>query len=98
MARVNVKDAPAPKKVPPPGSGKLKRAEDPMVLAAEALIVKGKERGFLSPDDILAAFADVELAPDQLFRIFNVFWDMWSHVSDGQYDIEEAVEAVDERS
>src|SRR5438309_516579 len=72
MARVNVKDAPAPKKVPSPG-GKLKRAEDPMVLAAEALIVKGKEQGFLSPDDILAGFPDVELDPDQLFRIFNVF-------------------------
>src|SRR6266849_4093598 len=85
MARVNVKDAPAPKKVPTPG-GKLKRAEDPMVLAAEALIVKGKEQGFLSPDDILAGFPDVELDPDQLFRIFNVFRDMGIEVSDGEKD------------
>src|ERR1700738_1326163 len=44
MAPVNVKDAPAPKKGPAP-RGKLKRAEDPMVLAAEALVVRGKEHG-----------------------------------------------------
>src|SRR5205085_1896444 len=44
MARASVKDAPAPKKVPAPSGGKLKRTEDPMVLAAEALIVKGKEQ------------------------------------------------------
>src|SRR5712675_655137 len=95
MARVNVKDAPAPKKVPP-GSGKLKRAEDPMVLAAEGLIVKGKEQGFLSPDDILAGFPDVELDPDQLFRIFNVFRDMGIEVSDGEKDFEEVVEIDDD--
>src|ERR1700736_2538942 len=80
MAKANLKEAPTPKKAPPPG-GKLKRSEDPMVLAAEALIVKGKEQGFLSPDDILAGFPDVELDPDQLFRIFNVFRDMGIAVS-----------------
>src|SRR6202011_2248229 len=81
MAKANLKDAPTTKKAPPPGGGKLKRSEDPMVLAAEALIVKGKEQGFLSPDDILAGFPDVELDPDQLFRIFNVFRDMGIAVS-----------------
>src|SRR5260370_927804 len=96
MARANLKDAPAPKKAPPPGGGKLKRAEDPMVLAAEALIVKGKEQGFLSPDDILAGFPDVELDPDQLFRIFNVFRDMGIDVSDGEKDFEEVVEIDDD--
>src|ERR1700716_2965350 len=96
MARGNVKDAPAPKKVPSAGSGKLKRAEDPMVLAAEALIVKGKEQGFLSPDDILAGYPDVELDPDQLFRIFNVFRDMGVEVSDGEKDFEEVVEIDDD--
>src|SRR6184192_3161088 len=96
MAKANLKDAPAPKKALPPGSGKLKRAEDPMVLAAEALIVKGKEQGFLSPDDILAGFPDVELDPDQLFRIFNVFRDMGVEVSDGEKDFEEVVEIDDD--
>jgi RNA polymerase primary sigma factor len=96
MAKANLKDAPTPKKALPPGGGKLKRSEDPMVLAAEALIVKGKEQGFLSPDDILAGFPDVELDPDQLFRIFNVFRDMGIEVSDGEKDFEEVVEIDDD--
>ena len=96
MARASVKDAPAPKKVPPPSGGKLKRAEDPMVLAAEALIVKGKEQGFLSPDDVLAGFPELELDPEQLFRIFNVFRDMGIEVSDGEKDFEEVVEIDDD--
>src|SRR5438067_2109940 len=96
MAKANLKDAPTPKKAPLPGGGKLKRSEDPMVLAAEALIVKGKEQGFLSPDDILAGFPDVELDPDQLFRIFNVFRDMGVEVSDGEKDFEEVVEIDDD--
>src|SRR5256885_995314 len=96
MAKANLKDAPTPKKALPPGGGKLKRSEDPMVLAAEALIVKGKEQGFLSPDDILAGFPDVELDPDQLFRIFNVFRDMGVEVSDGEKDFEEVVEIDDD--
>src|SRR6202165_6074037 len=96
MARVNVKDAPPPNKGPPAGSAKLKRAEDPMVLAAEALIVKGKEQGFLSPDDILAGFPDVELDPDLIFRIFTVFRDMGLEVSDGEKDFEEVVEIDDD--
>src|ERR671934_247513 len=96
MARADLKDAPLPKKVPAPPGGKPRRAEDPMVLAAEALIVKGKEQGFLSPDDILAGFPDVELDPDQLFRIFNVFRDMGIEVSDGEKDFEEVVEIDDD--
>src|SRR5260370_25720734 len=97
MARANLKDAPTPKKAPPPGGGKPpRRSEDPMVLAAEALIVKGKEQGFLSPDDILAGFPDVELDPDQLFRIFNVFRDMGIEVSDGEKDFEEVGEIDDD--
>src|SRR5437763_17210485 len=92
MAKANLKDAPTPKKAPPPGGAKLKRSEDPLVLAAEALIVKGKEQGFLSPDDILAGFPDVEFDPDQLSRIFNVFRDMGIEVSDGEEDCAEMVE------
>src|SRR5437764_9071487 len=78
------------------GAGKPRRIEDPLVLAAEALIVKGKEQGFLSPDDILAGFPDVEFDPDQLFRIFNVFRDMGIEVSDGEKDFEEIVEIDDD--
>src|SRR5919206_265605 len=92
MARADVKEAPAQK----PPAVKPRRAEEPMVLAAEALIVKGKEQGFLSPDDILAGFPEVELDPDQLFRIFNVFRDMGIEVSDGEKDFEEVVEIDDD--
>ncbi len=90
----------APDAAPAPKKGLVvKRArgsEEPMVLAAEALIVKGKEQGFLSPDDILAGFPDVEFDPDQLFRIFNVFRDMGIEVSDGEKDFEEVVEIDDD--
>src|SRR5207245_10611820 len=96
MAKANLKDAPTTKKAPPPGGGKLKRSEDPMVLAAEALIVKGKQQGFLSPDDILAGFPDVELDPDELYRIFNVFREMGVEVSDAEKDFEAVVEIDDD--
>src|SRR5437764_15440194 len=97
MARANLKDAPAPKKVPAgAANAKLKRAEDPMVLAAEALIVKGKEQGFVSPDDVLAGFPELQLDPEQLFRIFNVFRDMGIEVSDGDKGSEDVVEVDDD--
>ncbi len=60
--------------------------------AAEALIVKGKEQGVLSPDDIIAGFPNVELEPDDLIRISNAFRDMGIKVSDS----EEAAESEDE--
>src|SRR5438309_7261584 len=94
MARANLSDAPEEDKTPT--AGKARRVEDPLVLAAEALIVRGKEQGFLSPDDILAGFIDVELDPEQLFRIFNVFRDMGIEVSDGEKDFEEIVEIDDD--
>src|SRR5438270_2238753 len=95
MAQADVKDAPAVKKVAAPPAAKSRRAEDPMVRSAEALIVRRKDQGLLSPDDILAGFPDVELDPDQLFRIFNVFRDMGIEVSDGEKDFEEVVEIDD---
>jgi RNA polymerase primary sigma factor len=63
---------------------KARSADDPVVKAAEALIRKGKEEGVLSPDDIVAGFPGVELEPDELFRISNVFRDMGIKVSDSE--------------
>jgi len=60
--------------------------------AAEALIVKGKEQGVLSPDDIAAGFPGIELEPDDLIRISTAFRDMGIKVADG----EEVVEVEDE--
>jgi RNA polymerase primary sigma factor len=102
MARAKLPDAPdAPGVAPAPvkraaTAVKPKRVEDPLVLAAEALIVKGKEQGNLSPDDIIAAFPDYWFDPEQLFRIFNVFRDMGIEVSDGEKDFEEPVEIDDD--
>jgi len=92
MARARMPDAPPRKGPARPG----KRAEDPLVQAAEGLIVKGKEQGYLAPDDILGAFPDVELDPDQIFRIFNVFKEMGIEITDGEKDFEEIVEIDDE--
>src|ERR671938_387035 len=69
-----------------------KRGEDPMVTAAAALIVKGKEQGFISPDDILVAFRGARLTPDELFRISTVFGEMGIEVSDGEKEVEEAID------
>ena len=53
---------------------------DPMVVAAEALITKGKEHGFISPDEILVSFPSLE--PDQLLMIFEVFKQMGIEVAE----------------
>ncbi|TMD01849.1 MAG: hypothetical protein E6J03_10530 [Chloroflexi bacterium] len=56
---------------------------DALVQAAETLIVRGKEQGYLTPDDILQAFPEIEAEPDHLERIFSVFREMGIEVSDG---------------
>ena len=68
---------------------------DLLVAAAESLIVRGKEHGILSPDDILAAFPEMDVEPDQLERVFTVFREMGILVSDGDRDFD-TVDEVDE--
>jgi RNA polymerase primary sigma factor len=68
---------------------------DALVSAAETLIVRGKEQGYLTPDDILQGFPEVEAEPDHLERIFNVFREMGIEVSDGDRDFE-AVDDIDD--
>ena len=51
-------------------------AVDPLVVAAEGLIVRGKEHGEIPADDIIAAFPDLELEPDSLERLFDSFRQM----------------------
>src|SRR5258708_21268550 len=74
----------------PPGGGDL------LVAAAETLIVRGKEQGYLTPDDILQAFPEIEAEPDHLERIFQVFREMGIEVSDGDRDFEPVDEIDDE--
>jgi RNA polymerase primary sigma factor len=70
--------------------------DDELILVAEALIIKGKDQGFLTPDDILTAFTGIDAEPDQLFRIFNAFKEMGIEVSDEGKDFEEVAEIDDD--
>ena len=88
MARVDVKNTPRKTR----SAARLKHVEDPMVLAAEVLILKGKKQGYLVPDDILTGFAEVKLDPDQLFQVFDALREMGIEVSDGEENLEEAGE------
>ncbi len=69
--------------------------EEELMQAAEALIVKGKEHGYLTPDDILESFPQTEAESDQVFRIFAAFNEIGIEVADGEKDLEE-IEAIDD--
>ena len=73
-----------------------RRREDELVKSAEALIRKGLDAGFLTPDDILTAFTGIDAEPDQLFRIFNAFREIGIEVSDDGKEFEEVAEIDDE--
>jgi RNA polymerase primary sigma factor len=70
--------------------------DDELIIIAEALIIKGKDQGFLTPDDILAGFVGIDAEPDQLFRIFNAFREIGIEVSDDGKDFEEVAEIDDD--
>jgi RNA polymerase primary sigma factor len=79
------------------GRGRPPRGrDDELILVAEALIIKGKDQGFLTPDDILTGFTGMDAEPDQLFRIFNAFKEMGIEVSDDGKDFEEVAEIDDD--
>jgi Sigma-70 factor, region 1.1 len=61
--------------------------EDELTQAAEALIVKGKEHGYLTPEDILESFPETEAEPDQVCRIFAAFNEIGIEVADGIKDL-----------
>jgi len=69
--------------------------EDELMAVAEQLIIKGKEQGYLTPDDILQGFPEVDAEPDQIFRIFAAFKEIGVEVTDGEKDFEE-VEQIDD--
>ncbi|MGH7666333.1 MAG: RNA polymerase sigma factor RpoD [Candidatus Dormibacteria bacterium] len=71
------------------------RTED-LVRLAEQLILKGKEQGFLSPNEILEPFPELDADPDQMERLFVIFRDMGIAVSDSDkdFDAEEAEDDV----
>jgi RNA polymerase primary sigma factor len=71
------------------------KLEDELTHEAEQLIIKGKEQGFLTPDDVLTAFPEMEAEPEQIFRVFTAFKEMGIEVTDADKDFEE-VEQIDD--
>ena len=69
---------------------KPQRGVDAMVLAAEALIIKGKDQGHLSPDDILVGLSAARLDPDELIQVSEVFRQMGIPIADGEEDVPSA--------
>src|SRR5882757_3090236 len=73
------------------------RFEDLLVQQAEELIVKGKEQGYLTPDDVLDTFPDIETDnPDHIFRIFAAFKEMGIEVADSTEELGKDDESEDE--
>jgi RNA polymerase primary sigma factor len=82
------------------GGGKLpawpaSRFAHELISVAEQLIVRGKEQGYLTPDNILKGFPEIEAGPDQIFPIFAAFNEIGIEVTDGDKDFEE-VEQIDD--
>jgi RNA polymerase primary sigma factor len=71
------------------------KLEDELIHDAEALIVKGKEHGYLTPDDLVGAFPELEAEPDQVFRVIAAFREMGIEVSDSDRDPDESQEDDD---
>ncbi|HEV7679669.1 MAG TPA: RNA polymerase sigma factor RpoD [Candidatus Dormibacteraeota bacterium] len=71
-------------------------AADELVPVAEALIVRGKEQGFLSPSEVVDAFGEIDAEPDDLERIFDLFRAMGVDISDGERDFENDAEEDDD--
>jgi len=81
------------------GGSKLSRwpangLADELLSVAEKLIVRGKEQGYLTPDDILQGFPEIEGEPDQIFPVFTAFRQIGVEVTDGEKD--EEVEQMDD--
>ena len=66
---------------------KPQRGVDPMVLAAEALIIKGKEQGHLSPDDIVTGLPGTPLDPDDRIQDSEAFQQMGIPIADSEKDL-----------
>ena len=75
-----------------------KKQEDQLVVAAEALILKGREQGFLSPDEIMAGFPDIQMEADELVEVSSVFEHMGIQISDGEKELEDLQAEVDSLS
>jgi RNA polymerase primary sigma factor len=71
-------------------------SSDELVTVAEALIVRGKEQGYLAPGEVVDAFGEVDAEPDDLERVFDLFRAMGVDISDGERDFETETEEEDD--
>jgi RNA polymerase primary sigma factor len=78
------------------GRATVSTTPDELVVAAEALIVRGKEQGYLTPGEVVDAFGEIDAEPDELERIFDVFRGMGVDISDGERDFESDAEEEDD--
>ena len=68
---------------------------DPLVQSAEALILKGKDQGYLAPDDIVKAFPSIEGNGEGFVRVAAAFQEIGISVTaDGEADQESEDEEV----
>ena len=63
---------------------------------AEVLIVRGKEQGYLTPDEIQSTFPGLDADSDQIPRVFAAFQELGIEVTADEKDAEETVEIDDE--
>jgi RNA polymerase primary sigma factor len=70
----------------------VRSTDDEVVQAAEILIIRGKEHGYLTPDEVLGSLPVLEAGPDQLERVFGLFRAMGIEVGDGDGDADDAEE------
>ena len=72
--------------------------ENVLVAQAEALIVRGREQGYLTPDEVLDGLPEIEGEPDDLFRVFRAFEEMGIAVSDAERELDDTDEGEHEMS
>jgi RNA polymerase primary sigma factor len=86
--------------MPPPAAPTRADTDDELVGRAEALILRGRDQGVLTPGEIIAAFPEIESDPDGLSRVAEAFQAMGIAVGDDSEDELEpagpSAETVDE--
>jgi len=78
----------------PMGASALLEPDDDLVPLAEALILRGRNQGFLAPSEILAAFPGIDEEADGFARVLGAFEAMGIPVSeDAEDDVEDGPSA-----
>jgi RNA polymerase primary sigma factor len=73
----------------------LRRSDEEVVRAAEMLIIRGKEQGRLTPNEVLLCLPAVRADPDHVERVFQLFREMGIEVSDDDGDTDDSEMAAE---